>query len=214
MDLGTARDEVYLRLGMEQSDGQLTPQAVTQLLRTALNYLASEHDWAWLQATEVLSTTLGVNYVTPLTGSSAGVTWTRTTNLTGAAHGHNITQIPWQEFRDRDPSNQGTLPDVWSEHLGVLYLHPTPSGSSTTLNHDFIRGEATLTQDTDSPLLLDQFCGGWVEKAAELAARRIQDYQTAQICAAEYQKWLKSMSDYRRRSAGPYRVAVRPGNWV
>lgn len=214
MDLGTARDEVYLRLGMEQSDGQLTPQTVTALLRTALNYLASEHDWAWLQSSETLTTTLGVNYVTPLAGSAAGVTWTRTTNLSGAAHGHYLTQIPWQEFRNRDVTNQSALPDVWSEHLGLLYLHPTPSGSTATLYHDFIRGEATLSSDTDSPLLIDQFSGAWVEKAAELCARRIQDYPTAQVCSGEYQKWLKSMSDYRRRSAGPYRVAVRPGNWV
>ncbi len=214
MDLGTARDEVYLRLGIEQSDGQLTPQAVTQLLRTALNALAGERDWAWLQATETLTTTGGVNYVTPLAGSSAGVTWTRTTNLTGAAHGHSITQISWQQFRDKNVTDQGALPDVWVEHLGLLYLNPTPSGSTTTLFHDFIRGEAPLNSDTDSPLLPDQWCGAWVEKAAELSARRVQDYQTAQVCAGEYKTWLTKMDAYRRRSAGPYRVTVRPGGWM
>lgn len=199
---------------MEQSDGQLTPQAVTQLLRTALNYIAGERDWAWLQATETLTTAVGVNYVTPLAGSSAGVTWTRTTNLTGSASGHNIVEIPWQEFRDRNVVNQSALPDVWAEHLGKLYLHPTPSGSTATLAHDFIRGEATLTQDTDTPLLIDQFCGAWVEKASELCARRIRDYPTAQVCAGEYKLWLQSMETYRRRSSGPYRVYVRPGNWL
>ncbi len=214
MDLGTARDEVYGRLGIAQTDGQLTPQFVSQLLRTALKTLAGERDWAWLQATETLSTTGGVNYVTPLAASGPGVTWTRTTNLTGAAHGHSITQISWQQFRDKNVTDQGALPDVWSEHLGLLFLNPTPSGSTTTLFHDFIRGEAPLTSDTDSPLLPDQWCGAWVEKASELCARRIQDYQTATVCAGEYKSWLTKMDAYRRRSAGPYRVTVRPGGWM
>ncbi len=214
MDLGSAREQVYGRLGMAQTDGQLTPQFVSQLLQVALRTIAVERDWEWLQATETLTTTLGVNYVTPLANSASTVTWTRTTNLTGAAHGHAITQIPWAEFRQRDVTNQGALPDVFAVQLGKLYLHPTPSGSATTLYHDFIMGEVTLTSDTDTPLLPDQFCGAWVEKAAELCARRINDYQTAQVCAGEYKQWLQSMDAHRRRSAGPYRVAVRPGAWM
>lgn len=199
---------------MAQSDGQLTPQRVTQLLLVALDYLSGERDWEWLQYTETLTTTLGTNYVTPLAGSGAGVTWTRTVNLSGSAHGHNIVQIPWQEFRNRDVSNTSALPDVWAIYNGLIYLHPTPSGSTASLFHDFIRGENPLTSDTDSPLLPDQFAGAWVEKAAELCARRINDYQTAQVCAGEYKQWLVNMSENRRRSAGPYRVAVRPGNWL
>lgn len=214
MDLGTARDQVYGRLGMAQTDGQLTPQQVTGLLRSALAFLSGESDWGWLQYTETLTTVLGVNYVTPLAGAGAGVTWTRTTNLAGAEHGHYLTQIPWQEFRERNVSNQSALPDVWSEYGGKLYLHPTPSGSTTTLYHDFIRGEASLTSDTDTPLLPDQFCGAWVEKAAELCARRINDYQTAQVCAGEYQQWLRRLNENRRRTAGPRKVAVRPGGWL
>ena len=214
MDLGTCRDQVYSRLGMAQTDGQLTPQQVTTLIRVALNTLASAGDWAWLQATETLTTTVGVRYVTPLAGSVAGTTWSRTTNLTGAVNGASITQIPWQDFRDRNPANQGEIPEAWALYGGLLYLYPTPSGSSATLYHDFIKGEAALTSDTDSPYLPDQFSGAWVEKAAELCARRIQDYQTAQVCQGEYQSTLKELQEHRRRTSGPRRVAVRPGGWL
>lgn len=214
MDLGTARDQVYSRLGYTQTDGQLTPGQVTGLLRVALYTLAGAGDWAWLQMTETLTTAAGVNYVTPLSNSPSGATWSRTTNLTGSAHGHNIVEIPWADFRDRDVTNQSALPDVWALYGGLLYLHPTPSGSGTTLYHDYIKGEAALTSDTDTPFLPDQWCGAWVEKTAELAARRIQDYQTAQVCAGEYTTWLREMQSHRRRTSGPRRVAVRPGGWM
>lgn len=214
MDLGTARDQVYGRLGVTQTDGQLTPQSVTGLLRVALNYIAGLKDWEWLQETETLSTTLGVNTLTPLSASASGVTWARTTNLAGSSTGYYVTQIPWQEFRVRDPHTQGEFANVWAVYGGLIYLHPTPSGSSASYFHDFQRGESSLTSDTDTPLLPDQFCGAWVEKAAELAARRTHDYPTAQICSGEFDNWLKVIDENRRRTRGPYRVAVRPGGFM
>ena len=211
MNLSSARDAVYLRTGYTTDDGQLTPERVTVALRSALSFIASEHDWDWLQSTETLSTTSGTNYVTPLAGAADGVTWIRTTHLTGP-NGSVITRVPWSEFRAMPETSQGQ-PYIWSDRFGRLYLWPEPD-AVYALTHDFIRGEVTLGSDTDSPLLPDQFTDGWIEYATYLAFRRVGEVDRAAEAFQAYQEWQRVTADNRRRSRGPFRVAVRPGAYT
>lgn len=213
MDLATARDAVYLRTGYSSSDGQLTPERINTCLRSALNFLSAERDWDWLQASETLTTTAGVAYVTPLAGSDDNVTWTRTTNVTGPTN-NNIEQVPWQDYRTRPTSQTGgDLPAVFSVRQGRIYLWPTPN-SALAIIHDFIQGENPLTSDQDYPLLPDQFGDAWVEKAVELAYRRVNDLQKAEEARQKYADWMRVLVDNRRRWAGPRRVFIRPGAWM
>lgn len=212
MDLATARDAIYMRTGYASSDGQLTPVQLQNILRSALNYLAAEHDWDWLQASETLTTVASTAYVTPLAGSGSGVTWTRTMNVTGPDN-NDITQIPWQDYRTRRSITNSTYPDAFSVRNGRIYLWPVPS-SVYSLTHDFIRGEAALTSDQDSPLLPDQFCDAWIEKATEMAFRRVNDTQKAEEAAQKYRDWMRVLTDNRRRWSGPRRVFIRPGGFM
>lgn len=212
MDLATARDAVYLRTGYVSSDGQLTPQRLNQLLVSALRFLSLEHDWDWLQYSETLTTTAGTPYVTPLAGAGSTITWTRTTNVTGPTN-YDIEQVPWQDYRTRPSTSRGSAPAVFAVRLSLIYLWPVPD-SAFSLTHDFIRGEAALTSDQDSPLLPDQFCDAWVEKATELAYRRVNDTQKAEEAAQKYRDWMRVLTDNRRRWTGPRRITIRPGNYL
>lgn len=211
MDLAQARDAVYLRTGYDSSDGQLTPQIVTECLRSALNFLATERDWDWLQTSESLSTVSGTPYVTPLAGSASGVTWVRTLNLV-VSDASQIVQAPWPSYRAFPPDATGQ-PYKYAEQQGRLYLWPVPDGVYT-LYHDFIRGEPALTSDTSVPLLPAYFHDAWVEKAATIAYRRVGEPARAGEADAIYKDWLRVMVDNRKRSAGPYKIRVRPGSWI
>ena len=205
MQFSEARDAVYLRSGLATDDGQLTPERVNQCLRSALNFIASEHDWDWLQSTETLTTTANQNYVTP------GLTWIRTISLTGP-DGDSMTQAPWSEFRAGPTSSTGQ-PDRWAPRNGRLYLWPVPD-TSYALTHDFIRTETDLTTDSSEPLMPDQFQDGWIEYATYLALRRIGDSERAAEAYTAYQDWQRVTVDNRRRSRGPFRVSVRPGSFT
>lgn len=205
MNLAESRDAVYLRTGYSSDDGLLTPERVTQCLRSALNFIASEHDWDWLQATETLTTTANTAYVTP------GSTWVRTTHLTGPSNA-DVTRVGWTDYRSYPASSTGQ-PTTWSDRFGRLYLWPVPDGSYA-LTHDFIRTETTLLADTDEPLMPDQFQDGWIEYAAYLALRRVGESDKAGEALGAYQEWQRVTADNRRRSKGPYYVRVRPGRWL
>lgn len=211
MNLADARDAVYLRTGYTTDDGLLTPERMTAILRTALNFISSEHDWDWLQATETLSTTSGTNYVTPLAGSAVGVTWIRTTHVTGPS-GHSINRVPWSEFRLFPTASTGE-PTIWSPRLERLYVWPVPD-AVYALTHDFIRGPSALNQDSDTPAIPAQFHDAWVEYGAYLAFRRRGESDRAGEALSAYQEWMRVMADNRRRDAGVRRVAVRPGSWT
>lgn len=205
MNLAAARDAVYLRTGYDPTDTLLTPERVSQCLRSALRFIASEHDWDWLQDTETLTTTANQNYVTP------GETWIRTLNLTGPDD-NPMTRVPWGEFRGYPTTSQGT-PNYWSDRIGRLYLWPVPDGAYA-LTHDFIRTETSLQQDTDEPRLPEQFQDGWIEYASHLAFRRRGEPERAVEALTSYQEWQRVTLDNRRRSRGPFRVQVRPGGFV
>lgn len=211
MNLADARDAVYLRTGYDSSDGQLTPERITSCLRAALNFITSEHDWDWLQTTETLSTVAGTASVTPLVGSSAGVTWIRTLNLINS-NADYIEKTPWSEFRMFLNTVTGE-PTKWCDYGGQLCIWPTPDGVYT-ITHDFIRGENALNSDTDTPLLPTQFEDAWIAKATAMALRRVAESIRAQEQEADYQAWQHVMVDNRHRSKGGKRVAVRPGGWI
>lgn len=205
MDLQRGRDAVYLRTGYTTDDGQLTPERVNQCLRSALNFIASEHDWDWLQSQETLTTTSGTNYVTP------GSTWIRTLGFVGPNQDDTL-RLPRLEFWLLPQSSTGQ-PSIWCDYQGRIYLWPVPDGAYA-FAHYFIRTETTLATDTDAPIMPEQFQDGWIEYAAYLAFRRVGDAERAQEAYTAYQDWQRVTMDNRHRARGPSRIAVRPGAWV
>ena len=205
MNLSQLRDAVRTRIGVPNADTFYTDQVLTDLVNEALQAVASDADWPWLQISTTLTTAAGDgDYDTP-------ADWTETRSL--CIDGYDAMEYrTLGEIREY-PSTVTGVPAVYTISGDDILLRPVPSGVFT-VQHDYVKNEQTLVTDADVPLMPTQFRYSVVAFACHLAYLRSGDVQRATAALADYGSWKQRMLRQRRRSAGPLRVRVRPGGAI
>lgn len=202
MNLAQMRDAARVRLGVPASDTFYTDPALMDLTNEALQAIATEFDWPWLEASTTFATVSGTATYTP------PADWMRTRGL--CIDGSDAMEYrSLIELREVATTTTGE-PGFYHINTEQITLRPVPSSVSTVI-HDYVKIEPALAGDTDTPLMPSQFHYSVVAFAVHMAHLRSGDVNRAAAAMADYQGWLKRMTDNRRRQSGGMRVRLRPG---
>lgn len=202
LDLTTMRTAVRTRLGNPSTDGFFSDAQLTDLVNEALQVISAEADWPWQEATTTFSTAAGTNTYTPPTD------WIQTRAL--VIDGYDAMEYrTLAEIREYLTTSQD-VPTAYTVSGETLLLRPTPDGVYT-VRHDYVKSEPALANDTDAPLMPNQWRYSIVAFACHLAHMRQGDTGRAAGALAEYASWKQRMLRQRRRSSGPMRVRIRAG---
>lgn len=210
LTLALLRTAVLRNLGALSTDGDtlnLEPSFITDILNECNHAIETERNWAWLNATETITTVSGTRLYTPAAG------WLRTKSLTAADWGPLKVQSP-DELAEWWPTSTDTgTPVFYAEIAGQLALAPTPGGVYT-LTHNYFKTEPELSLDADVPLLPNQFRGRLVDMATAEAASRLRVWALQQRFESKDAKWQRRMADDAVRTLGTKSVRVRDnGPW-
>lgn len=199
------RDATRFRLGTPENENFYSAQQLDSLINEALQTISVENAWPWLQTTTTFPTVAGTRFYTPPTN------WQRTKAL--SIDGFNtLVFLDLQESREW-PDEVHDVPLFYTIYQEQIYLSPTPS-AIYTVRHDYIRQENKLIDDTDEPIMPDQFQYSILAFTAHLAHLRAGDLPRAEAALKEYNNWKKRMEEARPRSASTIKVRVRPGREI
>jgi hypothetical protein len=197
VNLAELRSQVLVRGGWPDNDALYTTPVLTQLVNQALHHIETEHDWAWLEVTEVASVGTGGSYTPP-------AAWQRTVSVHHAATGYPLKR---SAVHDLDLFFDAVgVPKLWANYGGNLVVAPKPA-TATNFNHRYLRAEPDLTADSHTPLTPARWHHAVVEYAVYLAYRREGNLQEAGAALAGYEAWLEQM----RKVASRYSPSLGGG---
>lgn len=204
------RTSVRNRLGVPSSDSFYTDTILTDFVNEAVQAIAEEESWPWLQA----GTTFVTALVTPSTTSGADYAiptdWQRTKNLVV----FGFEPFTLQPQQDIDQVIALGRPLSYCVVNDKIRVRPFPDGAYT-ITHEYYKVEPELVNDSDEPLLPNQFRKAIVDYATYLAHERSSlEPQRVQEALARYNMWLNRMRQWRRRISANQKVRVRPGSWL
>jgi hypothetical protein len=194
-----------LRTALDRLTGVgMDATAQTEWVNAAVQAIASERRWPWLDGTASITTVDGTaSYALP-------ADWQATRGV--SANGNNYTPVSVR-------SGDGTWDD-WQDDVSYgfavegtnLIIYPTPAVSGDTITHRYVKTEPALSADGDEPILPARFHWAIVHYAAALIFDRMGQMPQAAAQRAEYEKWRARMLDDLSRTRGPHRIRVRPGS--
>lgn len=191
MDLDDLRAAVLVRMGRPAEDAMFPEARLTDMVNAALRAVSTEQDWAWLEDSESLIVTAGVDLLIP------DADWERTISL-HRTDGWELERKPVQEVARIVASGQ---PKMYAVTGDKLLVRPTPASGPGALTHRYIRAEPELTDDTDEPLLPARWHDLIVEYAAYLGFRREGDDTSSMTAKAAYDDLLQQMIPHAHRTA-------------
>ena len=208
MDLTALWTATRNRVGISSTDARAGDTAVTELIVEALNAIATERDWPWLETSETFSTVNG----TATRAVPTGWMRTRTLQVAGSA--------PMDDSRSREQ-----LDGLWSDSTATgqpmffvvsgdaLRMYPTPD-AVYSVTHVYYRQETQLSSGSDTPLMPAWAHAAIAEWASSLLLTRLREDARAEAAMKRAHGWLDRLQDNARRVTGPVRVRVRPGGFV
>lgn len=192
MNLGELRRAIHRRSGIDYE-----ATALNEVINEAVQHIATEGDWPWLERYASLTTVAGTaNYVMP-------TDWQRTRSLT-----LDGDEIPFVSVRDIDDVDEETI--GFSTSGDSFTLSPTPT-SARTVKMRYIATENVLTDDAHTPKLPAAYHGAIVNWAVAEVKRRKGDLAGARVYEGIYDGWLARIRKGITRATGPRRIRVRPG---
>lgn len=192
MNLGEFRRAVHRRSGVDYEAA-----ALTEVVNEAVQAIAAEGDWPWLEEYSSL-------VLTPGTGSYAMPSdWQRTRSVT-----INGEEVPFVSVRDLDsePTFYG-----YSTSGDALTISPTPS-TAQTVRMRYLASENVLAGDSDVPKLPVQYHGAVVAYAVAEVHRRRGNNKAADTYMEAFEGWVDRIRRGIVRSTGPRRIRVRAGS--
>lgn len=192
-DIRTAALDVF---GYNANDPLLDSTTMNRLVNQALKQLSTEYDWPWLYAETTISIVAGTtDYAVP-------TRWSRTKWLF----------IDDNELKFRSPKQmQRLIGDNTNPITGQPLFYTTVGDTSIrvgrtpdaayTADHAYYTYEATLTNDTDEPVLFEAYDDMLVMYVAKKLAMRKGEANDLNIARAEIQAWDKRVRDNVRRSS-------------
>lgn len=213
MNLSAMQAAVYARLGVDSTDGLLTPTVLNGFINDANHQIELAHDWPWLQDTETIVTVAGTDSYSPGSFNTDTFLWHRTIELRDGVDATVLERFSITELDDRWlPTEQGK-PREFAIYGDKLVLRPVPD-SVYSIIHRYIRQEADLVNPTDLPTMPAAGHAAIVELATFLALRRDRNDPRAQSAEMAYTQWMNQLQIDKRRYETPGRVRTRPGGWV
>lgn len=192
MNLGELRRAVHRRSGVDYEAG-----ALNEVINAAVQHVATEGDWPWLERAASLTLVPGTaNYVMP-------TDWLRTRSLT-----IDGDEVPFVSVRDIDDTDDETF--GFSTSGDSFTISPTPA-SAGTVRMRYIATENVLLVDADVPKLPAAYHDAVVNWATAEAKRRKGDLAGAGAYQSLYDDWLARIRKGIARATGPRRIRVRPG---
>lgn len=204
------RTSVRNRLGVPSSDSFYTDAILTDFINEAVQAIDAEESWPWTQ----VGTTFVTSATTP-TSTSTGdnnmpTGWKRTKNL--VIYGFEPFVLIAQQ--DADQITAIGRPLQYCIVNDKIRIRPFPDGVYTVV-HEYYTVEPELVNDSDEPLLPNQFRKAIVDYATYLAHERSSlEPQRVNEALARYNMWIQRMRQWRRRISAPQKVRVRPGSWM
>jgi hypothetical protein len=196
VNLGEYRTAIERRSGVA-----IDAPALGQLVNDALQALATEYDWPWLQGTYTFQTQAGVEaYAMPFDA-------TRIRYVTV-----NGSEVGKRRVIDLDTGGCG-----WTVFGDQLLISPSPGDGADVLVR-YHGEESALTADLDSPALPSSYDGAVIEFALSRVFDRADESSTAAEnrkttrALAAYDGWVRRMRRGCQRMAGPIAPRVRPGS--
>lgn len=183
MDLAALRTALRTRLGVPSSDALFTDTVCTSLINAALHAIEVRHDWPWLEAVETIPTVNATDAYTP------NAAWMRTVSLTISGR-HPLERVSIEKL----DSLLGTTgdPRFYGVFAEQLIVRPVPTGA-LNMTHRYIKKEADLAADANTPLMPASFHESIVSYAAHLGFRRSNQLADAGAALAEFQAWEERM---------------------
>jgi hypothetical protein len=192
VNLGELRRAIHRRSGIDYE-----PTALNEVINEAVQHIATEGDWPWLERFAYLVLVPGTaTYVMP-------ADWVRTRSLT-----LDGDEVPFVSVRDIDDTDEETTGFSTSGDSFTLSPVPTTAG---TVKMRYIAAENVLTDDSHSPKLPAAYHGAIVNWATAEVKRRKGDLAGARVYDAIYDGWLARVRKGITRATGPRRIRVRPG---
>lgn len=203
---------VYERLGVPSTDGQFTSTVITDFLNDALKQIATERDWPWLVSSESRSTVASQSYVNPGESTTA---WTGTENviITVGTDTWPLMARRYDELLDEYQTTTPGQPEAWAVKFERIELRPIPD-AVYTLTHIYTKADKVLVSGSDEPFLPSAYSPALCDLATVLCLNRSKEDPRAISALARYERWLRSISDNRRRLRRPGRIRVRAGSWL
>jgi hypothetical protein len=193
VNLGEIRTAVNRRTGIA-----FDAAALTEAVNEAVQAIAAERSWRWLDGVDEFTTTTADEYALPADyAESRSVT----------VNGYPTRRL---NIADGDAYTFADDATVFSYAVegGNLVLYPTPTGAQTVV-HRYRATEPDLVADVDEPILPARFHQAIVNYTAATVCDR-KDDKRAEKFRMEYERWLKRMiAD--GRSQQPNRARVRAG---
>lgn len=186
--LGDLLTRVKRRLGADMAD-----EHMREVINEALQFVAAQNDWPWLDVVEEFTTTADVASYTP------AARWRRTREVRVDDSG--IPQV-------------GDVVDGQTGFLagdGRLLLSPTPSGA-TTVRHRYVRHENELVADDDVTLMPSRFAASVINLACAYALMRLGEDRRAERFERAALGFVGQMRrDNARAHMGGVRLTNRAG---
>lgn len=204
LSLSDVRAGVVRNLGgtmTDEYDVNLSNVVLTSIINECLHVIATERDWPWLEATESIPTVAGTQAYTPASD------WYRTKELFLVGE-WDLTALSAGELDARWPTPERGVPTLYAVRDGKILIAPIPD-SVYTLRHTYYRSEPDLVDDSDEPLLPNQFRGRLIDMATAEAASRLRLWAVQQRYQTKDAAWERRMRDDKMRTLAPKRVRVR-----
>lgn len=195
----TARSAVKTRMGLNSAvtDGLLTDSVINQQLQFALDDIASEFDWPWLQ------TTATINF-----SSGTAATPSRYKKILDLSlNGERLNRLTLDEVLANDYTYPG-----WYQEGPTLKTYPSGMTQAGVTCH-YYQLETELDDDADTPLLPQEHHQTWVLRACCYCASIRRDQALKAELDSEYQAGLRRMRDDVERYAGARQVRRMRNNW-
>lgn len=200
MTLATLRSSVRTRLGVPDGDSFYTDLVLNEHINSAVQFIASEYDWYWLEKSETINTVNGTS------GYATAADCMRTVSLADPT-GVQLQRRPIYELEAMSAAT-GPVVRFFAAAAASLEVRPVPN-TALALKHRYIATEPALDSDDDSPLLPRQFQDVLVEYAVYLAKMRAGNITEAAANLEVYNRWIGTMRGRSDRYADS-----RGGGWV
>lgn len=192
MQLSEFRTAIRSRLGVPATDSFFTDTALTDIANAAIQQIAGEFDWPWLEATETINTTNGT--ATYSTDASSA----RTISVIDPT-GVPLKRMPIDELSYLGAATGGYV-RFYAVVGSTLHVRPVPN-TALALTHYYVDTEAALSNDADTPTLPAQWHDAWVAYGMVLAYTRANRAADAQAALALYNDWVATMKSQASRFA-------------
>jgi hypothetical protein len=207
MNRSELRTAVYERTGEPSDSSLVTSTVLNGFIQSAIDLYSTQADWPWLQESASVAVSSGTaTYAVP-------ADWARTRFMRRDDR-FPLRAFSLEELYTRWPDDASSGPPTeFAIDEETLIFRPTPDGSYS-VTHGYLKNEPVLAADDASPLLPRRYHYGLVDYASYLVFRRTGNRTEAQLARDEWETWIRSMMDDRRRIDGPMRIRVRPGGWL